>query len=487
MKKGTDAPNFILITTDQQRFDTIACLGNQYIDTPHMDWLVDEGVWFSRAYVDAPMCVPSRASIMTGLSGAALGQTGMSEKVMPLKNNPTLPGVLTKAGYQTRAQGKLHFYPVRANYGFETVELPMDYYRERHRLSSGGEGLPKEHGMGENEMSPVISTVHENDSLTHWTVRRSIDFLETRDPTRPFFLWTSFTKPHPPFDPPANYWSLYANRTMPGTVYGDWSRNVEDMPQGLLLNTYTLSNVHRFSPEQLINSKRAYYATISHIDFTLGLLFARMRELGLLKNTWIIFTSDHGEHLGNHHLGGKGDFLEGSAHVPLIVRPPGGSFDKKPYAGRHVDTVVSLQDIMPTILEQADIEDRSKIKFDGTDLMQFLDQPDPDRWLCGNSDNSFLGVIESQFKYQYIIHGGVEQLFDIKNDPQECHNLAVKQEFEYELVRLRKKLILTLEKRNSSLVENGKLIKKSVISGRKDVTQRWPGFHSTVVETDMLH
>ena len=91
-------PYFLLITTDQQRFDTIRCLGNEHIDTPHLDWLADERVVFSRAHVDAPMCVPSRATIMTGLGGASMGQTDMSPEVMPLRNHPTLPGVLTEAG-----------------------------------------------------------------------------------------------------------------------------------------------------------------------------------------------------------------------------------------------------------------------------------------------------------------------------------------------------------------------------------------------------
>ena len=129
----------------------------------------------------------------------------------------------------------MHFYPMRANYGFEHMELPMDYYRERNQNTQAG--LPKAHGVGENEITPVISTVDEVNSLTYWTVRRSIDFLETRDETRPFFLWTSFTKPHPPWDPCANYWALYQNREVPERVLGDWSSTVETTPQAFLKPT----------------------------------------------------------------------------------------------------------------------------------------------------------------------------------------------------------------------------------------------------------
>ena len=485
-------PNILLITTDQQRFDTIGRLGNRWIDTPHLDWLVDEGIWFGKAYADSPICMPSRATIMTGMCGATLGLTGNTESVSPLSEYPTLPGVLTAAGYQTRAQGKMHFHPMRSHYGFETMELPMDYYRERHRLSAGGSGLPKQHGVGENEMHAVISTVHENDSLTHWTVQRSIDFIETRDPTRPFFLWTSFTKPHPPFDPPAAYWALYANRTMPDPVYGDWSREVESIPQGMMGPTYTLNNVHTFSSEQLANSRRAYYAAITHIDFALGLLFARMRELGLLENTWIVFTSDHGENLGDHHMGGKSNFLEGSAHIPLIIRPPAAALDEKPFAGSRVDTVVSLADIMPTILSCAEIElsdiaqTHAPSPLDGADLLSFVGNPQPGRWLCGESSGRFLAVIEVRYKYHYTVEGGAELLFDLHNDPHEQVNLVHNPEHAEELSRLRGKLISKLVEHGSSLVVDGKLVSREPIHGPQDV-RRWPGFHSTVVDADVLH
>ena len=149
-------PNILLITTDQQRFDTLAALGNAHIYTPHLDWLCDEGIAFTRAYTDCPICMPARATLMTGRHGYSLGLTGNDTAVLPLAVNPTLPGLLTQAGYQTRAQGKMHFHPMRSNYGFEHMELPMDYYRECGRHPA--EGLPKEHGVGENETTPVIST-----------------------------------------------------------------------------------------------------------------------------------------------------------------------------------------------------------------------------------------------------------------------------------------------------------------------------------------
>ena len=501
---SSERPNILLITTDQQRFDTIASHGNPYIDTPHLDWLSDEGISFMRAYADCPICMPSRATIMTGKAGYELGLTGNSNERFPLARERTLPELLGRNGYQTRAQGKMHFHPVRAHYGFQTMELPMDYYRERHRLSSGAASLPKQHGIGENEMYAVISTVHESESLTHWTVARSIDFLETRDPTRPFFLWTSFTKPHPPFDPPANYWALYANRTMPEPVTGEWSSDAAAMPQGLLQPTYMLNNVQRMSPEQLDNTRRAYYACITHIDYALGLLFARLRELELLQNTWIIFTSDHGDNLGDHHMGAKSNFMEGSAHIPMIVRPPAGSWDVKAHAGSRVTTPVSLADVMPTILARVGAEaggadtahgsghaytaqnaGHAGELLHGTDMLAFVDSPDPERTIFGESGH-FLAVITERYKYMYCVQGGSELLFDLQTDPGERHTLTGDAEAAQLHERMKRRLIDHLISRGSEFVADGRLVAVPAPDGPGAVA-RWPGFHTTSCESDVLH
>ncbi|MFW5689392.1 MAG: sulfatase-like hydrolase/transferase [Spirochaetota bacterium] len=478
-------PNIVLITTDQQRFDTIGIHGNPFIDTPHLDWLCEEGVSYRNAYADCPICMPSRATIMTGKAGSTLGITGNKTEDYPLARERTMPELLGEAGYQTRAQGKMHFHPVRAHYGFQTIELPMDYYRERHRLSAGAASRPKEHGVGENEMYAVISTVHENESLTHWTVERSTDVLETRDPTRPFFLWTSFTKPHPPYDPPANYWSLYANRTVPEPVIGEWSQQADAMPQAALEPTYLLNNVHRMSGEQLANARRAYYACITHIDYSLGLLFARMRELGLMENTWIVFTSDHGDNLGDHHMGAKSNFFEGSAHVPFIVRPPAPAWEPKPLGGRAVETPVSLADIMPTILEIAGLTPHEGLAIDGTNVLRFLESPEPERLIVGESGD-FLGVIGERFKYHYFVRGGTELLFDRAEDPGERRDLAADPGYAELVVSMRRRLVDELSHRGRPCVAGGTLARKPPLEGPGDVV-RWPGFHSTVEQSDVLH
>ena len=476
-------PNILLITTDQQRFDTIHALGNKFIYTPHLNWLADEGITFERCYSDSPICMPARATIMTGKHGYNHGLTGHSDGVKPMESGFTLPGILTQNGYQTRAQGKMHFAPMRANYGFEHMELPFDYYR--YMAENTNLGIPKGHGVGENEVEPVISTVDEVHSATYWTVKRSIDFLETRDDTRPFFMWTSFTKPHPPLDPCANYWSLYQNKSLPEPIYGDWSKELSEAPQGFYAASYLLNNVHRMSKEQLLDVKRAYYACITQVDYTLGLLFARMREMNLLENTWIIFTSDHGDMMGDHNMGAKSVFLEGSAHIPMIVRPPKAR--EQSLSGKRCSSLVTLADVMPTILNAANVQ--TDTEMDGEDMIKFVTGEHKDRTFYGNCSDMYFSVMEDGYKYMCTRTDGEELMFNMENDPHEQVNLAKTEPDK--AAALKKQLIEQVKSYNSELIKDGKFVPNKFFGidsiKSADDLPRWPGFHSAGYPSDVLH
>ncbi|MFV0502390.1 MAG: sulfatase-like hydrolase/transferase [Lachnospirales bacterium] len=469
-------PNIILITTDQQRFDTIQKLGNHSIFTPHLNWLVSEGASFTRCYADCPVCVPSRTTIMTGKKGYVSGVVNNINNSTVMSQSKTLPKILTENGYQTRAVGKMHFEPPRAHHGFEHMVLPFDYYREYR----GNIKRPKHHGVGENEVEPVISTVDENESLTTWTVDKSIDFIETRDPTRPFFLWTSFAKPHPPFDPCYNYWAIYENINMPDPIYGDWSENVEDIPKGFLQNTYALNNMHMFTKEQIKNIKRAYYGCISQIDYSLGLFFARLREDGLFENTWIIFTSDHGDMLGDHHMGGKFTFTEGAAHVPFIIRPPDGSLKNK-----KSNILVELSDLYPTILHIAGLEKYAGSS-DGKSVLDLVNTKD-DRPFFGNYNNTTFCAMKNNIKYIFCTLGGGELLFDLNNDPYEKCNLMKDIGYKNILEQLKDEVMENIKAYSPSILENGEIILQPAPQHDED-TYKWPGFHSIFCEEfDVLH
>ncbi len=478
----SERPNILLVTTDQQRFDTIYAAGNRYIRTPHLNWLSHRGVRFDRCYSDAPVCMPARATMMTGRAGYHNDLTTNSHSVQPIDSTTSLPGMLTQAGYQTRAQGKMHFYPRRKNYGFEHMELLEDYYRYMSKHPEYG--VPADHGMGQNEMEPAISTVSESYSLTHWTMERSVDFLETRDETRPFFLWTSFSNPHPPLDPCLHYWLQYKDAEVPPPVYGDWSEEAERVPPGFRAATSVLNSCDRFDEALIKDVRRAYYALITQIDYNLGRLFARMRELGVLDNTLILFTSDHGDLLGDHHIGAKGAFLEGSAHVPMLMRVPEADASGD-LQGQVSDALVTLADVYATCLGAAGVTPSDGYAIDGLDLREVAVGERTRETFVGVSKQHY-GVVQGAYKYTYCAAGGSELLFDMVADPYEQHNLAGDAEFATVKADLREALVAELAEVRPEYLDDGDL----PVDDPPDLDAlrgNWPGFHSRERPEDVMH
>jgi len=188
--------------------------------------------------------------------------------------------------------------------------------------------------------------------------------------------------------------------------------------------------------------------------------------------------------MGDHHMAAKSVFLEGSSHIPLLIRPPHGSWEISPLSGKKCDTIVDLADIMPTILDIAGI--KAPDGLDGKNLIEIASKPAQDRTFYGNCDETFFCVIEGHYKYHWTALGGAELLFDLRNDPYEQKNLAVKPENYGKLKHMRAELIKFVAKRYPDMVQDGKLIYREAPKGPEDVP-KWPGFHSTVFPTDVLH
>ena len=183
-----ERPNIILVTTDQQRFDTLAPYAPTFLRTPHLDHLMRDGVVFDRAYADCPICVASRATILTGKYARTHGLPNNRSTSTAICREGTLPTMLRGLGYQTAAIGKMHFGPERARHGFDEMILPADYYREMSR--NGLDLQPMRHGLGQNELYPGMATVPECRTLTSWIAEQCVEYIKVRrDPTAPFFLW----------------------------------------------------------------------------------------------------------------------------------------------------------------------------------------------------------------------------------------------------------------------------------------------------------
>lgn len=414
-----DKPNIILITTDQQRADTIRAHGAAEMWTPHLDWLVDNGISYRRAYSDCPVCMPARISIMSGEPAWLHGVR--SNRYIPdtLNIDETLPALLSRRGYQTRLFGKHHHGPTtRHLMGFDAQET-IEHY-ERSLLKRG---LPhhRRHGLGGNEEVPGASIMPPSETLSAWIVERMSEFLVTRDPDKPFFSWLSFLMPHPPWDPQEPYRELYRDAPMEPAISADWAERGTAAPAWYAV-TDELSMTGRLSPRQLTAARRSYAACVSEIDTQLGVLFGVLKELDLLKNTWIVFTSDHGEMLGDFGMGGKCVPFEGSSRVPMIVRPPFAprNHAAEPRRGSVQQDLVTLTDLTATLLHLAGVEE-------GTN--------DPTGALLpgvAGGERRRSEVFGSCMYLHYLVSGdwkfcretltGQELLFNLRDDPRETVN-----------------------------------------------------------------
>ena len=443
-----EKPNIVYIVLDQWRGDCLGIADSAHpVMTPHFDQIAYEGVWYSRAYADCPVCMPQRTTMLTGFTAAQHGMpfNNMSGPRTPIKLEQSLPYRLTReAGYQTKAVGKMHFWPERARFGFEDISLhPNDYVNFLEEQGYGG--FYRGHGLGGNEVYPALSAVPEHLTHTHWIVDQGIRFLGRRDPDCPFMLWLVFEAPHSPFDPPEPYDRLYDDFDIPEPAAGGWV-GAADEPASLIADRIS-RKADRLPPQVIRRLRRHYYGQISHIDYTLGRLFGELKRQGLYDNTVIVITSDHGEHLGDHQLYAKNTFLESSARVPIILRLP----SQHGIYNRIDDKPALTADIAPTLLRLAGLAPE-----EGMDGVSLLDSPE-DRVIYGETRHSIFAT-DGRFKYIYYFAGAAEQLFDLRSDSDDLHNLAGLPSYLDVHKALKDGLVAYLEANQRPAVSEGELL-----------------------------
>ncbi|WP_068777076.1 arylsulfatase [Paenibacillus sp. FJAT-26967] len=494
---STQQPNLLFITVDQMRADCLSILGHPVVETPNLDQLARSGALFTSAYTATPSCIPARTAIMTGKSQTSHGRVGYQEGV-PLDDEHTIAGELAKAGYHTQCVGKMHMYPARNLCGFHNVVLHDGYlhhsrFKDRNtvvesqdhcddylpwlRQRAGADADLTDLGLDCNA-STVARPWHLPEALhpTNWVVTQSIDFLRRRDPRKPYFLWMSFVRPHPPFDPPQAYLDLYADADIPDPVVGDWAEQEDTDRSGL----NPVTSTGQVPARRLRHARAAYYALITHIDHQIGRFLGAMDEYGVRSNTIIVFTSDHGELLGDHHLFRKTFPYEGSAKVPLIVSDPGGFTGIKPHS--RVGGVVELRDIMPTLLDAAGAAVPRSV--DGSSVLP-LARGERVPWrdaLHGEHEAGPLSVqymTDGREKYIWFSQSGREQLFDLTSDPQELTDLAGDPRYGERLGYWRDRLARELDGREEGYSMDGRLI-----TGRKPQTVLSHVSRQTHAETD---
>jgi len=415
-------PNVLLITADEWPGTLLGSAGHRAIETPTLDALARSGTRFSRAYSECPVCVPARRSLMTGLSPRAHGDRIFQGR-LAMPDAPTMAETFVAAGYQAYAIGKLHVYPPRSRIGFNDVWLAeegritdgaIDDY-EQFLAARGHAGRQFMHGMGNNEYVWRSWHLPEDEHPTNWQTETAARMIKRRDPTRPGFWYVSYTHPHPPLAPLREYLERYSGRKMDDAAFGDWSSPEKVLPPVL---DYVRRHWAHFTPEQIADIRRAFYALCTHIDHQIRVLIGTLREEGILEDTIIMFTSDHGDMLGDHGLFAKRLMYEKSANIPMILSP--GRFAPEA-TGKVDDRLVGLQDVMPTLLDLCGIAvpetctGRSMLS--GERRQSFYCE-------CVEGLEATRMVHDGRFKLIWYPAGNVVQVFDIETDPLETDNLA---------------------------------------------------------------
>ena len=416
------APNILIIMADQLNPAYLPAYGHKLVKTPNIDALAAGGVTFANAYCNSPLCSPSRAIFMTGQLPS---RTGVYDNAAEFRADiPTFAHHLRNAGYRTILSGKMHFCGPDQMHGFER-RLTTDIYPADYGWTPDWD-RPLERPDWYHNMSSVTQAglcVRTNqldfdDDVVFEAERAIYDEARAND-KRPFLLVASLTHPHDPFAIPEKYWNLYrdADIDMPDTTPA--TRD----PHTVRLRHVCAMDSQPITEQNVRDARHAYYGAISYVDDNVGRLMAALKATGFDTNTIVIFTSDHGEMLGERGLWYKMNYFEGGARVPLIVCAPGR------FSPRVVSAAVSLADLTPTLVDLSGGDAHAlDATLDGRSLVPHLE--------TGGGRDEVLGLYcaEGAVAPMAMIRRGrwkfihsapdPDHLYDLTSDAGERRNLA---------------------------------------------------------------
>ena len=482
--------NILFIMCDQLRWDYLSCSGHPTLETPHIDLLAQEGVKFGRAFCQAPICGPSRASFYTGRYMSSHGSMANDD---PLKASElTLGDYMRPLGYRTALVGKTHtsvsatglarlgiepeskealalacggFEPFEAHEGlYPDPILPdrlgyTDYLRQHGFVGTNPWQTFANNNRGESGESlngwllrnnGFPSEIPEEHSETAFVTNRAIDFIREADPNKPWCLHLSYIKPHWPLVAPAPYHQLYDSGQVVAAVRSEKEKtNRHPVVEAFAQQEYSVS----YAKDPVRNLViPVYMGLIKQIDDHLGRLFVFLREKKLWDNTIIVFTSDHGDYLGDHWLGEKDLFHDCSSRIPLLIRDPRDQADST--RGSVVDAFVESVDLLPTFIDIGGGKPCIE-RLEGRSLMSYLHRNAKQDALNPSGDDRAYTVSEIDYsdrgprtlldvppyscraymlrthEYKFIFYEGFRpQLFDLVNDPDELVDLGEDKDFD---------------------------------------------------------
>ena len=437
-------PNILFIQADQMAAAPLPMYGGRVVKAPQLAALAQGGAVFDAAYCNSPICAPSRYSMMTGRLPTAVGAYDNASELPA--SVPTFAHALNSAGYLTILSGKMHFIGPDQLHGF-TERLTTDIYPADFSWTPNWAAGPTDKPSGISMLNVIQAgacvrslQMDYDDEVEYFAIQRLYDLA--REPQRkPFFMAVSFSHPHPPYTAGQAHWDRYEHDGIDMPVMPPIPVSERDIHSQWLHASHS-ADLQSVSEGQVRNARHAYYAMISYVDDKVGRLLDTLKACDLSDNTIVIFTSDHGEMLGERGMWYKQNFFEPSCRVPLLVRVPGIA------GGNRIATPVSLVDMLPTLLEWSGARDWPE-PMDGQSLAP---------WLLGVpvagateraviSEYTDMGVIAPcrmirQGRYKYIhTHGHPAQLYDLQTDPLERVNLSGHIELQDAEKRLRAALL----------------------------------------------
>ena len=443
-ESGEQPYNVLFIISDDLTDTALSCYGNQVCKTPNIDRIAAQGTRFTRAYCQGTFCGPSRASFLSGYYPHATRVLGYISPRKAIGNRETWPQHFKNAGYYSARVSKIFHMGVPGGIekGTDGADDPISW---SERFNSQGPEW-KAPGTGEtlernpDGKKPVVGgntfvyVKADGDDLVHSdgkTAAQACRLIEQHK-HKPFFLAVGFVRPHVPFVSPRKYFDPFPDSQMvlPRKLEGDW----DDIPRAGI--NYKTSKNMQMNIEQQKKAVAAYYAAVSFMDAQVGKVLDALEQSGVRDRTIIVFTSDHGYHLGEHDFWAKVSLHDESARVPLLISVPG----KKPAV---CHSLVELLDLYPTVSSLCGLDVPQRLQ--GIDISKLLDDPKHEvRSAAFSMNGGFGGFLLREQDWAFIQYRenaskGIE-LYDMRNDPQQFHNLASRPEHAARVRAFQKKL-----------------------------------------------
>ena len=419
-----DKPNILFIQVDQLTATSLRAYGDTVCHAPNLDRLAETGIVFETAYCNFPLCSPSRFSMATGQLCSQIGAYDNAAE-MPA-SVPTYAHYLRAAGYQTALSGKMHFIGPDQFHGFEkrlTADLyPADFSWVPNWGDEGARDTNDSRAVLISGVCERSVQIDYDEQVTFHAIQHLYDMARSDD-ARPFFLQVSYTHPHEPYLCRKEYWDLYEGVDIPLPSVPALPADQHDAHSFRLLSDFAMLDV-RFADEDIKRARRAYYGSISYIDAMVGCILETLEAVGQAENTAVIFTSDHGEMLGERGMWFKKHFFEPALRIPLLMKLPR-------HEAQRVATPVSLVDLLPTFMGIAEGPGwHSAVEpMEGEDLTALIaNEAIPDRpvfaeYLAEATTAPILMIRRGRYKFIYS-QDDPPLLFDLEADPMERLNLA---------------------------------------------------------------